>query len=121
MTDQEREIERVISYIRSCKNAGIDATITIDKNRSHLILNALEEIKQYRNIGTAEECQEARERFMPKVPNIWGDGYDDEGNMIYDMYECPNCGKNYEIDYEKYDHCPACGQAIDWRGYDSEN
>ncbi len=63
----------------------------------------------------------AMEKLMPKTPNIWGDGYDDEGNMICDMYECPNCGKNYEIDYEKYDHCPACGQAIDWRGYDSEN
>lgn len=82
------------------------------------ILSALE---QYRLIGTVEECREARERFMPKAPSIFGDGYDDEGNMIYDMYECPNCGKNYEIDYEKYDHCPACGQAIDWRDYDGGN
>ena len=36
------EIERVISYIRSCREANIDVTITIDKDRSHLILNALE-------------------------------------------------------------------------------
>ncbi len=84
-------------------------------------VNALEEIQQYRAIGTVEECRKARERLTLKTPSIFGDGYDDEGNMIYDMYECPNCGKNYEIDYEKYDHCPACGQAIDWRGYDGEN
>lgn len=36
------EVKKVISYIRSCREAGIDATITIDKSRSHLILNALE-------------------------------------------------------------------------------
>lgn len=58
MTDQEREIQRVISYIRSCRDAGIDTTITIDKNRNHFILNALEEIQQYRAIGAVEEIQE---------------------------------------------------------------
>lgn len=56
------------------------------------------------------------EKCTPKIPNTWGDGCDDEGRIIYDMYDCPNCGKSYEIDYEKYDHCPACGQAIDWSG-----
>lgn len=30
------------------------------------------------------------------------------------MYDCPNCEKSYEMDYEKYDYCPNCGQAIDW-------
>lgn len=26
---------------------------------------------------------------------------------------CPNCGKDYEIEYDNYDYCPNCGQAID--------
>ena len=72
------------------------------------------EVMEYRKIGSVQECQEARERQVMNKPNIWGDGYDDEGNMIYDMYDCPNCGKSYEIDYEKYKFCPECGQAIDW-------
>lgn len=54
------------------------------------------------------------EKQIPKKPNIYGDGYDNNGNIIYDMYDCPNCDKSYEIDYEKYDYCPSCGQAIDW-------
>ncbi len=54
------------------------------------------------------------EKQKAKKPDIWGDGCDDEGNMIYDMYSCPNCGKDYEIDYAKHDFCPHCGQAIDW-------
>lgn len=74
----------------------------------------LEELQQYRAIGTVEECRAARERQIPEKPNIWGDGYDNEGNMIYDMYDCPNCGKSYEIDCQDYNHCPECGQAIDW-------
>lgn len=68
-------------------------------------------IKKY-CLGTVEECREARERQIPKIPNIWGDGYDNEGNMIYDMYDCPNCGKSYEMECEEYKYCPECGQHI---------
>ena len=113
MIDQEREINRVIKYIRSCREAGIDTTITIDKSRNHFILNALEEVLKYRSIGTVEECREAAERQRAKTPDVWGDGYDEDGNMIYDMYTCPNCGENYEIDYDYYEYCPKCGQHMD--------
>lgn len=47
-------------------------------------------------------------------PDLWGDGYGDDGAIIYDMYDCPKCGQSYEIDYEKYDYCPKCGQKMDW-------
>ncbi len=57
---------------------------------------------------------EARRKQSAKKPYIWGDGCDDKGNIIYDMYNCPNCDKSYEIDYEEYDYCPNCGQHIDW-------
>ncbi len=30
--------------------------------------------------------------------------------MIYDMYDCPNCGKSYEIDYHDYKFCPEFGE-----------
>lgn len=81
-------------------------------------IKLIEEIQQYRVIGTVEECRESKERQKPKIPDIRGDGYDDEGNMIYDMYECPNCGKNYEVDYDDYKYCPECGQAINRRDLD---
>ncbi len=70
--------------------------------------------RKYRELGNLEELREAVEKQRAKKPNIWGDGYDDKGNMIYDMYDCPNCGKSYELDYEQYDYCPHCGQHIDW-------
>lgn len=80
-----------------------------------IAIKALEEIQQYRAIGTVEECRKAMEKQKPQIPNIWGDGCDKEGNIIYDMYDCPGCGQSYEID-DKYKHCPKCGQAINWGG-----
>ena len=55
----------------------------------------------------------ALEKQIPKKPDIEGDGYCPEGNLVYDTWICPNCGTHYEIDYDNYDYCPKCGQAID--------
>lgn len=75
---------------------------------------ALQELKKYEAIGTVEEFREAKERQISQKPNLWGDGVDANGEFIYDMYDCPCCGKSYEADYDRYDYCPNCGQAIDW-------
>ncbi len=80
-----------------------------------IAIQALEDIQKYRTIGTVEECREAMERQIPKKPMYEGDGYDDSGNLIYDTWICPNCEKDHEVDYDDYDFCPNCGQAIDWR------
>lgn len=62
----------------------------------------------------AKELAELKELRTPQKPTLEGDGYDDEGFIAYDTWHCPNCNKNYELDYEEYDYCPNCGQAIDW-------
>ncbi len=117
MTEQEA-IERI--RLEACNEKGIsklchDSCMYGKRKCAYgMAIDTLKEIQQYRDIGTVEECQEARELQNPKQPNVWGDGCDDEGGIIYDMYDCPNCNKSYEIDYEKYDFCPNCGQAIDW-------
>ena len=53
-------------------------------------------------------------------PDVYGDGYDPDGNLIYDMWDCPRCGASYEIDYDHYDYCPNCGQKIDWSDEDEK-
>lgn len=71
-------------------------------------------LKKYEDTGlTPTEVQELKERDTPKKPDIDGDGYDKEGNIILDTWICPNCGACYEIDYDDYDFCPNCGQQID--------
>ena len=76
-------------------------------------IKALEEVQKYRAIGTVEECREAVEKQKAKKPDFEGDGYAD-GNLVYDTWICPCCGKHYEVDYDDYDFCPNCGQKLDW-------
>lgn len=76
-------------------------------------IKALEEVQQYHQIGTVEECREAVEKQTAKKPDYEGDGFSD-GQLVYDTWICPCCGQHYEVDCDRYDYCPNCGQHIDW-------
>nr|DAD89628.1 MAG TPA: hypothetical protein [Siphoviridae sp. ctnFo11] len=77
------------------------------------LIKALEEVQQYRQIGTVEECRAAVEKQTAKKPDYEGDGYSD-GQLVYDTWICPCCGQHYEVDYDRHDYCLNCGQHIDW-------
>ncbi len=64
-------------------------------------IKALEEIQQYRAIGTPEECRAAVEKQTAKRPRIIGNA------MI-----CPSCPRCFKSASPTY--CPSCGQMIDW-------
>lgn len=113
MTDADREIKRLISYIRSCREANIDCTVTIDKRLTHCVLNALEEVQKYREIGTVEEFREAVEKQTQKKCAI-------DSCPDHTHYKCPSCG---QIELSIYKHgfprlgritkyCDNCGQAL---------
>lgn len=72
------------------------------------------EYKNYRAIGTTEECRAAVEKQIPKEPNYDGDGYAPDGTFVWDEWLCPRCGSRYEVEYDDYDYCPNCGQKLDW-------
>ena len=72
----------------------------------------LKELQDYEDTGlTPEQIMELKERNTPKEAIYEGDGYS-EGEMVYDVWICPNCGVKYEVDYEDYDFCSDCGQMI---------
>ena len=52
---------------------------------------------------------------VPARPNLIGDG-DWDGEPVYDTWECPNCGTQFEVEYEQHSYCPDCGQKIEWDG-----
>ena len=64
-------------------------------------------------------AEEALEKQIPTKPDFEGDGYAD-GQLVYDTWICPHCGEYYEVDYDDYDYCPNCGQAIDWSDEQNE-
>lgn len=94
-------------------------------------VKALKEIQQYREIGTVKECQEAREKQMPKAPKdslkikpvIDENGaYVDADTTVYLL--CPNCGEMVGIEDNCDRFCHECGQAIDnenLEGVEDEN
>ena len=113
-------IEKMIDELLAYREIG---TIN-DCQQSMQLINAAEreglskiidEWILYHKIGTVEEVQAAADKQKAKIPYYEGDGYDDDGNIIYDTWICPNCGEHYEVDYDDYAYCPKCGQEIDWR------
>lgn len=75
-----------------------------------MAIKALEEVQQYRKIGTLEECREWKEnQTTKKVKN--------SGERIPFEWYCPTCGsvlcddgyKDTEIAF-----CENCGQKLDW-------
>lgn len=70
-------------------------------------IKALEEIQQYRAIGTVEDCRAAMEKQIPKKPQKvllpYGTGY-----------ECRECGNELSVNSFNGQYCHWCGQRIDW-------
>lgn len=83
------------------KNIYEGAVIT--KNVNEKIYGALCKLKDYEDTGlTPDQIGEIQQYREVKKAHTWGDGYDDDGNLIYDMYDCPNCGQHidWSVDHE---------------------
>ena len=66
-----------------------------------MAIKALEEVQQYRKIGTVEECREAVEKQKEKKP------------LIYQRRKyCIVCGEDVGRYFGNF--CRHCGQHIDW-------
>lgn len=65
-------------------------------------IQALNEVEEYRAIGTPEECRAAVEKQKPKKPVM--DGY-----CCFESYECPTC--HHDISNEQK-YCDKCGQKL---------
>lgn len=69
-----------------------------------------------------KDYKRLKEKETPKMVIYTADGYAD-GELVYDMAECPNCGFD---DFEEgttnwgYEYCPHCGQALEWEEEDGD-
>ena len=67
---------------------------------------ALEEIQQYRAIGTVEECRIAVEKHNKKIKPL----------KVHNRFACPCCTNSTQevILTEHTEYCFVCGQGFDW-------
>lgn len=69
-------------------------------------ISALEEIQQYRALGTVKELREAMEKQRAKKPVTY---------LETNRADCPVCGSTVRgIDKPFGDYCSRCGQKLDW-------
>ena len=108
------DIEKVIDILHDIMVEGFtvgDRIFDMEPDESEAIqtsMSGLQELQQYRQIGTVDECRAAREKQIPKKP-------------IDDKYRhkcCPACGWVIllnGVQEERFTpHCENCGQAIEW-------
>lgn len=107
MTEQESFEWKCYRAIDLIKRIKIEETHEryVDRHKAFdTAIKALEEIQQYRALGTLEELREAREKQVPKKLEIGNDN----GNP---RKCCARCGC---FVHPASRYCSKCGQAIDW-------
>ena len=83
---------------------------TICANEHEQLAVWLEELKQYRAIGTPEACQKAVEKQKAKKPMHVTNSYFGYQKHKEHVGYCPDCGHQVEEPYG----CPNCLRKIDW-------
>lgn len=122
MTEQEAinglemDIETFIGD-RCCSDAEEEEV----RQELEIVKNALEELQQYRALGSVEELKEAREKQIAKKPICVPKPYSEEVG-INEEWNCPSCGAYVGYfteamsEPEQMEYCTKCGQHIarDW-------
>ncbi len=89
-----------------------------DKKHFDVVEQALEEVEQYRTLGTVEELKEAREKqIAKKVIRQKGECYakTTDGKEYHEIIlVCPNCHRAIKRTEALDVHCKYCGQALKW-------
>jgi hypothetical protein len=109
MTENEaiKGLETSIDLARMC-------TQNYERKREiqcyEMAIKALEEVQQYRAIGTPEECRAAMEKQKAKKPMHVTNSYFGYQKHKEHVGYCSDCGHQVEEPYG----CPNCLRKIDW-------
>lgn len=107
MTEQE-----ALKYFNNANRTNNMLCILPKSDIGKCIIKALEEIQQYRAIGTPEECRAAVEKQKAKKPII---KYEQTHDCVTEIeWKCPVCGTNYVKLAPCGEWCRYCGTKLDW-------
>ena len=96
---------------RDCVKCDIVQTVDNLNNAYDMAIKALEEIQQYRAIGTPEECRETVEKQIAKRPTLCKS--DEQTTRYTADYRCPKCNGMF-TGTGIANYCYHCGQRLDW-------
>ena len=109
MTVQEAKAQRLLQKLKrhTSKMYGYEMALS----EIEICKKALEELEQYRALGTVEELKEAREKQVAKKPIV-------KDIVIFDCIQeqeivCPICKSECGVSRGQ-PYCENCGQKIDW-------
>ena len=123
MTENEKLVRDEAEAIEGLKSNKPTSGYLMLQESIDMAIKALEEVQQYRaigtvgktieecaeyeEIGTVEECRAAMEKQRRKiVKNPYGTSY------IWKAGYCPVCGCGVTA---RWDYCQCCGQKLNWR------
>ena len=102
MTEQE-----AISVLKMIETHG-----SLPTNAKDEAIKALEEVEEYRAIGTPEEGRAAGEKQKAKKPIM---EYEQTHDCVTEIeWKCPVCGTNYIELAPCGEWCRYCGTKLDW-------
>lgn len=110
MTESEKLIKSYADAIDCLKKNKPTSGYYMLQESVDMAINALEEVQQYRAIGTIEECRAAVERQNPRAAIT-----EKEDNGIK-KYTCYACGRymGWSTGTLPARYCWKCGQKLDW-------
>lgn len=108
---RKKQYENAVSAMEELQQYREIGTVEQVKNQKHNLGVAYKMIEEYQAIGTHEECREARERQQVRKP-LMGSNPDIPDR---DIFICQVCSGVVGIDDVRAAYCADCGQAIDWK------
>ena len=122
-------VEKAIAWLNLTK-LPLHGETSMGEEVINMAIQALEEVEQYKALGTVEELKEAREKQVAKKPIVKAEKEVPTTHNLGRLLEicCPVCGKRifaiYETDLKRgggvtreAKGCSRCLQAIDFTGY----
>lgn len=114
MTENEKLIKSYADAIDCLKKNKPTSGFYMLQESVDMAIKALEEVQQYRQIGTVEECRTAMEMQHAKKPRPIDYkkyiGIVENAKFLRGAYWCPNCHQTVNSG----SFCIHCGQKLDW-------
>ena len=102
------ELDYLLGYENAIDKGYIEEENHLNSEEKEALKIILDEIRQYRAIGTVEEFKALKEKNEPKKPRFYAHNY-----------HCTECGSlvgNNEFQWQRFLYCDNCGQKLDWKG-----